>query len=191
MAINLAPETQFALVARRRRNLLFALSALVMVVMLAAWGILALVQLTANQNLKTVQQELSRVENEISQREAIVQRIIAFEQRLAALDQLLTNHTSVNKLFTEVERLLPPASVLVSLATETNEGVVRISGRTPVLDDLAQALASLENQPGHGTLFNRVRFNEATQSEDTAVAVPYNFSAALYYDPNFLRIRPR
>src|SRR5687768_15477566 len=93
-------------------------------------------------SVQEAQGELSALERRIAEAGPDVERITLFEERLAAVDTLLDQHSKYSRALLELERLLPPPTVLTSLSIDTQKAIADIVGRTTSIDEVAQALAS-------------------------------------------------
>lgn len=187
MAINLIPEANYLLVAQRRRNIIFVITGLIVLVLLAVWGVLYWLQYQAGTSLAQAKEKLTAIETEIQNQKTVVQRIVLFDKRLTAYDHLLKQHVSWDPFLGEIERLLPPSTVLSRLFVQVDEGKADITGSTPVIDTLAQTLASLENRGGQQkTIFTSARFKDVQQEVVPDGASTYTFSASLEFDPALL-----
>lgn len=189
-SINLAPGTQYIVAARKRRRNLFVLSTGIVLVMVLVWTGLFVYR----QQLQRTQDELATrlrsIEIEIAKLEEEAERILLFENRLVSLDALLDRHTSWNDVFTEVERLMPGDTSLVSFEVDAATGIVGIQGTTGNIDQVAVAFASLVNAEGHQSIFTKgtianVRRVELAQPEAPPI-ISYQFSGALTFDPGVL-----
>ncbi|MDP3997545.1 MAG: PilN domain-containing protein [bacterium] len=192
--INLAPGTQYALAARRRRQRLFMLSILVMAVLLIVWGGLFLIERVFKQRLGSDQTALAALETEITRVGPDVSRIQLFEGRVQVLGSLLDNHVNWNPLLQELEKLLPPETVLTSLRAGVDNNTVDISGTTPNIDVVAQTLASLADQPDRPTVFssgNVKSINRVTDKDEQGniTASYFTFNGTLEIKPSFWQTR--
>lgn len=189
--INLAPGTQYLAGIRRRRRFLFTLSAGIIVVLVLGWGTLEVAARSAEEKLVTHQGELRTLERQIVEAGPDVERVTLFEERLAAVNILLNGHRSYTPLLKELERLLPPATVLTNLTIDSEKATTEVSGTTPNIDDVAQALASLTSSPEHPTVFSTVELqsilrNEIKSGEGAPTTIEYVFKAVLTFDGKVL-----
>lgn len=189
--INLAPGTQYIAAIRRRQRTLFSLSAGIIIAVVLVWAGLFLLNQAAEKNLLQTQGELSALERSLAEMGPDVERITLFEERLAALDSLLDHHSRYTPLLQEIERLLPPPTVLTTLAVNTQRGVAEMTGTTPNIDEVAQTLASLTASPGRATVFNQAELqsivrNEIKSVEGGPTLVEYIFTAKFPFDAKIL-----
>lgn len=169
--INLAPGSQYLSVVRRRRRILYILAALIAVVTVSAGLLLKILVSQAEHEKQAVRQELYSVETRIAQASAEVKRVQLFERRLETLDELLNNHQTWTLYLQELERLLPPGTVLTYIQGSHAMGAVEFSGSAPSLDGIAQALASLQDQSeSHPTLFSSGTVSAISHVAETGAA---------------------
>lgn len=169
--INLVPGSQYRLLVRRRRRVLYSLTMLLAGATVAAGIILSLLVSIAENTAQSVQQELHSVETQIAAASEQVKKIQLFEGRLASLDQLLANHRIWSLYLQEIERLLPPETILTSLKGNHSDRTLELSGTTPNIDSISVALANLQNQaPGHPTLFVTGTISNVVQVDQTGPA---------------------
>ena len=190
-SINLAPGTQQIVELRRRRQRLFVISAVVAGITAVAWGILFLYHRQLVSQEKTIQEHIDTVQRKISSLDTDAQRIIAFEERLNDLGALLDAHVSWDPLLADFERLLPPATVITSLDASIENKKIALTGVTPDVDQVALTLASLQNSPGHKTVFTNVAVsainrNDTKAADGSVAATNYGFTAELQFEPNTL-----
>jgi len=182
--INLAPGTQYAVAARKRRLKMYGLTALVVVIMVAVIGVLWMWQTSISQQLEEVEGNLRAVNSEIALASGAAREVELFEGRLNVLDNLLDSHVSWDPLWQELERLLPPPTVLKGVRAGVDERVVKVSGTTTDMDQLAQTLASLKDEEDRQTLFSEAKFGSTSRVEQKGadgelLGASYNFSAEL------------
>ncbi len=192
-SINLAPGTQYIVASQKRRQRLYFLSAVIAILAIVVWAALGIYKWQAGNKLAEASTNLQTVEGEISKLDTDAKRIVLFEQRLKNLDQLLDGHISWNPLLAEIERLLPPTTVVTALSVDSSQSTMTLSGFTPDVDQVAQTLASLTNASDHKTLFSGASINTITRQEQknpdgTAGPVRYQFGAELTFDPSVLQI---
>ncbi len=154
--INLAPGTQLIAAARRRRRSLYMSGFLLLLLVGVIWSGLWVWENNVTQELEGNTVALQKLEAEITRAGDTVQRIESFESRLEALDRLLDERIQWAPVFAEVERLLPPATVITALRFHDEQGEIAVSGRTPTIDVVAQSIASLRDDPARETLFSDV-----------------------------------
>lgn len=187
--INLAPGNQYLIIARRRRRLIYSLSAAIAAVTLAAGVILSFITSRAEQEKNSLQQQVQHLETQIAQASDQVKKIQLFEQRLVTLGDLLANHRTWTPYLQELERLLPPDTILTSLQGDHSSGRIELAGSTANIDNAATALASLKNEAGsHATLFDKATIASVQRAQQAGPAGPgpgerYNFTMSLSIAP--------
>jgi Tfp pilus assembly protein PilN len=182
--INLAPGAQYVAAARQRRRALYIVIVVVALAAVAAWGGLAFLVQTSERQLEQATMELVAVEGEIARLISESQRITLFERRLVAVSNLLDQHISWGPLLGELEKLLPPPTVLRTLQVENKSDVVAVEGTTPDIDVIAQTLASLTTSANRPTLFSAAHIDSILRQPETdgtgqQTGAHYNFSASL------------
>jgi len=191
--VNLAPNTEYLLVARRRQRSIFTIVAIVAVILLVVWFIIFSLQSSLDNQIEDSRGRLRAIESEIARLASIAERIELFEGRLVGLDQLLASHINWDPLLKEIERLLPPTATLTHLTTQTTDGGLEMVGFINNLDQLSQALASLENEPQHSSLFSSARLTSVTREpvvdsvSSDQIGERYQFTVQFKYNPEVLR----
>lgn len=190
--INLAPGTEYLAQARRRRRRVFSIAALIALLMLAAWGGLFLFRSSLQRQQRDLDSQLSAVEAEILRLGEQAERVKLFEERLGAIAGLINTHVSWDPFLKDLERVLPPPTVITRLKVDTKSGTVEIGGETPDVDAVAQTLASLAGAPARPTIFksaalDSINRHEQTTPEGQVVGVRYEFAAVLTLDSQQLR----
>lgn len=189
--INLAPGSEYAGLLRKRRRRLHALAVLVSLGIALVWGGFFVFEQQLVQNQRELDSRLASVEAEITRLGDQGQRVTLFEKRLAAVDALLTRHITWDPFFQDLERLLPPPTLMSRLKAILHEGTLELTGVTPDLDIIAQTLASLVSSRERGTFFTSGTLQSVNrlQQENPAgevVSVQYDFGATLTFDPKQL-----
>ncbi len=189
--INLAPGTQYLATQRRRRTMLFGLSAGIVVTVGAVWIILFLLVQQQRDALAAAEQELAAAERKIAEAGPDVERITFFEDRLQAVDQLISSHVAITPLFKELERLMPTTTALTHVDMDTERGNIDVTGVTPTMDEIAQALASLSTSVGRATLFPSAELSGVTRVEKKTedglgTITEYQFTAKLPFNKSAL-----
>jgi Tfp pilus assembly protein PilN len=192
--INLAPGSQYLMVVRRRRRMIYGLAFVLAVAMFITGVVLKIMVSSANRDLQSNRQELQSVEAQISQASEEVTRIQLFEGRLSNISELLKHHRTWSPYLQELERLLPPATILASFKGNFDSRTIELTGTTSNIDMAAQTLASLQNQPGssvpggasHTTLLTSGTISNVEQVLQTGAAGEilgqrYKFSMTLTY----------
>lgn len=192
--INLAPGTQYLAAIRRRRRNLFMVAGGIVVIVVLVWGGLSLAVVSAQRALAAAQGELSSLERNIAEAGPDVARIALFEERLEAAAKLLTNHKVYTPMLKELERLIPPPTVLTNLTIDSEKAIAEVSGTTPNIDEVAQVLASFESSIARPTMFattelQSVLRNEIKSAEGGPTTVEYIFRAILSFDGAAVTVR--
>lgn len=185
-SINLAPGTQYIIVARRRRFRLYAIA--VSIVLIFGIGGLGLFvyKRTLQASSDGIKDKIAVTEKKIQSLHDEAVRISLFEQRLGDVSKLLDSHIGWEKIFADLERLLPGDTVLtrVSAASENNSLVV--SGKTQNIDQIALTLASLLKDTAHPTVFTsgtvKTIQRENVDTAEGAAAPVYVFNMTLDFD---------
>jgi Tfp pilus assembly protein PilN len=169
--INLAPASQYAAASRQRRNILYGLAVAVVAVVIIAGIVLSVMVSSAKKSHQAAQQELQSVETKIAAASEEIRRIQLFENRLTNLAQLLDNHKVWSPHLQELERLLPPETILTNVKGSHDSRTVELTGSTPNIDVVAVALANLKNKvPNHATLFSNGTIGSVTREEQRGQA---------------------
>lgn len=185
--INLAPGSQYLIVVRRRRRMIYGLAAVLAVALIIAGVVLQIMLSSANRDLQSTQQSLQSVETKIAQASEEVTRIQLFESRLTNLSELLNQHRTWSPYLQELERLLPPETIITSFKGSFDNRTIDLTGTTPHIDMAAQTLASLHNEPTtHATLFTSGTISNVEQVLQTGLAGEvlgqrYKFNMTLTY----------
>src|SRR3989344_4287266 len=145
--INLAPGSQYLIAVRRRRRMIYGTAAVIALVVIIVGAVLSVMVSRAEAEEQALQQQVQSVETQIAQASEKVKRIQLFEQRLTTLSQLMQNHRTWTRYAEELERLLPPETILTDIQGDYENGTIQLTGSTPNIDSAAIALASLKNQP--------------------------------------------
>jgi Tfp pilus assembly protein PilN len=189
-SINLAPGTEYIIAARRRRQRLYSVSVVIILLFALGYGILFFIQkslTTQNEALKTEIQVLS---TKIEASKADATRVALFEKRLVETRGLLDAHIKWDQVFTDAERLLPPAVVLTDIEAGTNASTVTISGTTSDMDAVAQTIASLSAGQNHDSMFSNgivKSVNRVEQKNGDQTVTSYAFTITLTLDVAKLR----
>ncbi|MBI3250554.1 MAG: hypothetical protein HYZ61_01730 [Candidatus Andersenbacteria bacterium] len=187
-SVNLAPGTQYAIAARHRRQRLFWLALVIFVILALIWVGMLLYRKQVEGELSDTRDQLSTVQSELARLNDEAQRVEAFEKQLSSLSQLMQEHVVWEPLFQGIERLLPAPVRLTNLEAKGETGELFLTGRTPDVDQLSQALASLETESspfdvGQLTQVTRV---ETPAGEGEPALVDYVFEAELTFDRNLI-----
>jgi len=161
--VNLVPGTQHLIVAQQRRRALFAVSVVLIVILAAIWGTLAIWKNAAQKSVDEAQARLDSLQTHLVETQGVANRIVLFEQRLQAMNTLLTNHLSWDPFFQQLEQLLPANAYLEQFNADSTTGMVKVVAHVPALDDIAQTVASLKNSATHQTLFTNMYIDSFEQ----------------------------
>jgi Tfp pilus assembly protein PilN len=183
--INLAPSTHYIATARKRRRNLYILTSAIVIVMIGIWvGLTVAIKSTQNQKA-TFEASLASVETEIAKSSQVVERINAFEDRLTGLDQLLASRTSLTPFFQSLEQFLPPATTITHLVLSSKDNAVTVEASAPSLDDIAQAVASLNRTPNETFKSMTIEGSQRVDAKDD-VPAHYDFSLQVQLQPRAL-----
>lgn len=191
--INLAPGSQYVLQSRRRQRRLLALSFFFLIILGVTWAALTAYIQQQLQDQEQLNTRLRNIRMEIAKLEGESGRIKSFEHRLTALDALLDNHIVWSTFFTDLEQVLPPDVVLLSLQTDSATGTIGINAETTNIDRVAVALATLSKSSNPNSIFTNGRIASVVPREDVdpitqAVTRKVTFAAELQFD--VARIKP-
>lgn len=193
--INLAPGSQYVLQSRRRQRRLVALSFFLLLLLAVTWGGLTLLTERQLQEQEELNAELRNIRLEIAKLEGEAGRITSFENRLTALDQLLDNHLEWSLFFADLEKLLPPDVIVISLDADSATGTIGINAETSNIDRVAVALATLSASSNSSSVFTNGRIASIVPREDVdpvtqAVSRKVTFAAELEFDINRIKSAP-
>jgi Tfp pilus assembly protein PilN len=163
--INLAPEAQFVAAARRRRAVLYGLTAAIAIVVALAWMVGIGLQQRVQAQLTKVTEQAAKLNTEIARLGNEADRVESFEARLGVLDTLLDNHVKWTPLLQEFERLLPSVVVLTEMTLIREGTIISLSGRSPNLGEVANLMASLKTSAEHQTIFTEATLLNAEREE--------------------------
>lgn len=189
-SINLAPGTEFIIAARKRRQRLYAISAGVFFVAVAAYAVLFFMQQSLTNQNEQIQANIQQVDAQIQQSKDDATRVSLFEKRLVETKTLLDNHVVWDRIFADVERLMPPNTTLTGFDAGTDASVITVQGTTPDVDSIAQALASLSAGPNHQSVFTSGAIKAISKQDkkngDQSIT-SYTFTLTLTIDSSMLR----
>lgn len=190
--INLAPGTEYLALARRRRQRVFGIAAGIVLLLGGAWGGLFLLQRSSERQQHDLEAQLSATEAEIMRLGEQSGRVKLFEERLTAIAGLLDSHISWDPLLRDLERILPPPTVITRLKVDVASQTVELSGETPDVDAVAQTLASLASTQPRPTIFSLASLHginrlAQTNPDGQIVNVRYEFTAHFTLDSQPLR----
>lgn len=185
-SINLAPGTQYIITARRRRLRLYAISIGIAAVFLLGWFALYMYVRILESSSNSVQANIARVDQKIQELHDDAVRVAFFEKRLAGVSKLIDSHIGWEKIFSDMERLLPPDTVLTSFEAASGNSTISLSGTTQNIDQVALALASLTEDAGHLSVFKRgtvktIQRQEQKNAEGASVVL-YTFTMTLEFN---------
>lgn len=189
-SINLAPGTQYIIIARKRRLRLYAISAgIVILFVLGGGGLYVYVEGLQSKSdaLKT---EIESVNQDIQALRDDALRVAFFEKRLTDTSALLSGHIGWNAIFADLERLLPADTVLLNLDALSGNSTLNVKGTTANIDQIGLALASLTKEPAHPTVFEsgtvKTIQRQVQNIEDSTSTVLYTFDMTLEFNKSTL-----
>ncbi len=189
-SINLAPGTQYIITARKRRLRLYAITIAIIAIFLLGWfGLYMYVQIL-NSSSNKVKADIASVNQQIEALREDATRVAFFEKRLTDVSQILSNHVGWEKVFADVERLLPPDTVLTSFEATSGDSTITVQGITQNVDQVALALASLTESANHPSVFSKgtvktINRQQQVGAEGTPVGV-YTFTMTLEFNKSVL-----
>lgn len=152
-SINLAPGTQYIMVARKRRIRLYTIAIIIIVIFgIGGLGLFAYTQ-TLQASSDDIKDQLVITEKKIQSLHDEAMRIALFEQRLGDVSKLLDSHIGWEKIFADLERLLPVDTVLTKVVAASEGNSIIVNGKTQNVDQIALTLASLIQDVNHPTVF--------------------------------------
>jgi Tfp pilus assembly protein PilN len=185
-SINLAPGTQYVIVARKRKIRLYAISLSVVVIFLiGGGGLFAYVQ-TLQSSSEQVKAEINAVDQKIEVLKDDARRVALFEKRLADTSQLLGNHVTWNTIFADLERLIPTDTIFLSLDASSESASVIVRGTTSNIDQVGLALASITKDVSHASVFESgtvktIQRQVAQAGDGSTGSVQYIFDMTLKF----------
>lgn len=188
-SVNLAPGTQYAIAARKRRIRLFVVAVIVLIVVAIAWVGLFLYESQLKTQVRGVQEQLSNVQAELASLSDGAKRVEQFEKQINALAAVLKDHIEWEPVLQNVEKLMPPATRLSSLEANAETGELFLSGHTPDIDQLSQAIASLKSDASPFMLgkLSGVTRVEIPQEEGTPPVIDYVFDAEFSFAKSLVK----
>lgn len=188
-SINLAPGTQYIITARKRRLRLYAIAVAIIIIFLLGWlGLFMYVQVLTSSS-EDVKNQLAVVDQKIQTLRSEASRVAFFEKRLTEVSQLLDNHIGWDKVFADIERLLPADTILTGLDATSGRSALTIQGKTQNVDQIAVALASLNEEQSHPSLFRNgivKTIQRQEQQNGEANTVLYVFTMTLEFNSEAL-----
>lgn len=185
-SINLAPGTQYIMVARKRRLRLYAIAICILII----FGIGGLGLFLYTRSLQAVsddvKSQLAIAEQKIQSLHAEALRVALFEKRLADVSRLLDGHIGWEKIFADLERLLPADTVITQLSGGSEGSTLTLNGKTQNIDQVALALASLTQDGNHSSVFTNGTVStvqrQDVQNVDGATSSAYTFTMTLDFN---------
>jgi len=176
-SINLAPGTQYVMVARKRRLRLYAIAVSIITIFgLGGMG-LFLYTRALQASSEDVKKQLTVVDQDIQALHTEALRVTLFEKRLVDISKLLDSHIGWEKILADLERLLPADTVVTQLTAGSEGATVNLSGTTQSIDQIALALASLTKDVNHPSVFTNGTVKTIQRNE-----LGYTFSMTLDFN---------
>ena len=191
-SINLAPGTEFIIAARKRRQRLYGIAIAIISLTGIGYGGLWFMEHSLNNQNEALINGIHAAEAQIQKSQADVVRVELFEKRLTQTKTLLDSHVIWDKVFADLERLLPPTVTLTSVDMGTDASTLIVQGFTPDVDAVAQAISSLSAGENHVSLFSKGIMKNITKAEQrdlnlAAAPTGYSFAITLTIDPAKLK----
>lgn len=153
-SINLAPGTQYVMVARKRRFRLYAIA----IGIISIFGIgglgLYIYTRTLQSSSDAIKNQILVVDQKIQSLRPEALRVALFEKRLVDISKLLDSHIGWENILADLERLLPADTVVTQLNATREASSLTINGTTQNIDQIALALASLTKDVNHPSVFS-------------------------------------
>lgn len=184
-SINLAPGTQYIITARKRRVRLYGIAVAIIVIFLLGWLGLYMYVRSLTASSEEVKAQITSVDQKIQALREEATRVSLFEKRLTDVSHLLDSHIGWDKVFAEVERLLPGDTVLTSFDAVSDSSTITVQGTTQNLDQIALALASLTSSKNHPSIFERGSVKEIRRQDQKvgeATVTVYTFTMTLEFN---------
>lgn len=181
--INLAPQDKTASVVKRRQLGVFALSFVLIVVVLIVWGVMFASLDSARNEMTEVERQLQAVETEISALQEEASRVESFGGRLEVAQDLLESRNEWTKTLSSIEQLSVPGLTLDSLSVEAARDEIRLSGVVGTLDEVARAAASFASSSERVTPFSEAVVENITRQEvknEEGAVTDTNFSFSMF-----------
>ncbi len=188
-SINLAPGTQYIIAARKRRVRLYGIAVLVVFLFAAAWAALYAYHQALSANNEDIETKIKTANAQIETLRSDAVRVSLFEKRLGEVSKLLETHVGWNAVFADIERLLPPDTVLTGLEAASDAPTITLQGTTGQIDQVSLAIASLTASDAHPSVFKSGSIKNIQRQEQKngeQVSVVYGFTMTLTFDPNIL-----
>jgi Tfp pilus assembly protein PilN len=188
-SINLAPGTQYIITARKRRIRLYGIAIAIFTIFALGWlGLYTYVAILTKSS-EDVKAKITVVDQKIQALNEEAKRVAFFEKRLVDVSQILNNHIGWEKVFGDVERLLPPDTVLTAFDATNGSSTITVQGTTQNVDQIAVALASLTQDVGHPSIFasgSVKTIQREERKEGDIASVIYKFTMTLEFDSSAL-----
>lgn len=189
--LNLASEVFRSQLIARRKRMLFMLGSVLLVVILAAWGIPALLTRSVESQIAAVGQEVSSLDAQLQARRDDVRPIVLFLRRLDMLKQRLDDHVGWSPILAEFERLMPANARLTALTGSANDGHLSAQVLVPTVDAAADFIASVQHVRGtNETMFSHAEVKSVAISEGS-LTPGYIVSLQLPVSPSRFLLSPR
>lgn len=186
-SINLAPGTQYIIAARKRRVRLYGIAVLVAALFALGWGTLYVYQNSIEKKDADLQAKIQTASTQIEALHDDAVRVALFEKRLVDVKTLLDAHIQWNGVFADLERLLPPDTVLSNFDAASDSPTITVQGTTAQMDQVSIAIASLTaGQAGIFRSGSVKNIQRQEQKNGDQVSVVYSFTATLTFDPKTL-----
>ena len=188
-SINLAPGTEFIIAARKRRQRLYFAAFVIVLLSGIGFTVLFFIEQSLNAQDEALKTSIQTADTQIEQSQADALRVSLFEKRLTETKSLLDDHVKWDQVFSDVERLLPPATVLTSMDAGTDSSTVAIQGTTPDMDTVAQTISSLSSGQNNVSIFSDGKVKSVDRVEvknGDQTTVSYTFAITLTIDPSKL-----
>lgn len=164
--LNLASEVTRAQLVARRRRALYAVTVVLILVLLAGWGIPFFLTNNVRTRIAAVEGEITRLDTQLGAKRDEVRPIVLFMRRLELLKERLNAHEGWSRVLAEFERLLPTEAHFQTLAGSVESGVLSVHVGVPSVDAAADVVASLQKVAGvNETPFRRVQVVDLTNPE--------------------------
>lgn len=163
--LNLAAESFRAHIIARRRRVVYGLSAALLVLLVASWGISFLLALRVESAIRDTEEEIARLDAELNTRKEDVRAIALFAQRLALMRERLKAHVGWSKPLGELEKVATPPARFRKIQGSAESGTVTADVLVPNLDAAADLVASLQqSEPNNPTPFRSVEVGGITEA---------------------------
>ena len=163
--LNLAAESFRAHIIARRRRVVYSLSAALLALLVASWGVLSLLALRVESAIRDTQAASARLDAELNTRKEDVRAIALFARRLALMKERLNAHVGWSKPLGELEKVTTPPARFRKIQGSAESGTVTADVLGPNLDAAADLVASLQrSEPKNPTPFLSVEVVGITEA---------------------------